>query len=490
MVAAKGGVMGKRKFSWTPILMALVAAFAAWVYFSQYKGGEEREKAKAEAAALLPFSNSKIVEFKVKSGATELIAKKDGETWKIEKPFADLGDSNAIDSFFATLSTEKIKETVVEAPDIAWKTYGLDAPVLEATISAHEDGKGPLKRSVQIGSVPAFDGSVYARIDGENRVVVLSSTAQAALQRDPRDLRDKHFFPTRDALKITSFKLMRPGALTLAFAKSGDVWTLKDGELAAKKGAAKTAWPIDSQKVKTYVETVMGLRGNDVWAEDKTDAKVLKMRKLDRPGVAIALTAEGGETYDVKIAPLEKAESVAAGTSSARPLVFSVYKAQIESLSKLIDDFRDLKFPFQFKVADVHAIELERPAGAVSLPILLKKDGSWIVDPVDTRFPGRDVKSNLVDQLMTQLNALSAVKILPPTVAVPKLGAKGSVRIAVFAEKNRKIAEYIFEPSGAVVHVTSSLTPGKVFEIEQALLDALTLDVMTPPSQSNEKSHP
>lgn len=477
----------RSKFNWTPLVMAAVAGFAAWVYFHEYRGGQEREKTKLEAAAFFPFSNSKIAEFSIRtkldidstsSSGLELIAKKSGDRWTLEKPYADLGDPMAIESFLTMLSTEKIRDTVVEGSDIAWKTFGLERPVVEADFQTRGEAGEVSKRTVQIGSVPAFDGSVYARLDGENRVVLMASTAKAALQKDPRDLRDKHFFPSSSATerKFTSVEVSRPGFPKLTLVKNGDVWVTKD--------AKKDLWPLDQGAVKAFADAVSGLRGNDVWAEDKSDPKVLQMRKLDRPGTEISLTTDDGKTLSLKLAKLDPVESVTAGVGSVRPLVFSVYKAQIEMLSKSIDDFRDLSFPFRFKVADAAAIELERPTGSVSLPTLVKRDGMWIVDPLDRNFEGRVVKPEMVDRLLSEITSFKAVKILPGVVPVPKLGPKGSLRMAFFAEKNKKLAEFIFNIEGAgdsqTVRVSSSLTPGKVFEIEKALLDALTLNLVTP----------
>ncbi len=490
--------MTQTKFPWTYIFVGIVGVFVAWVYLAEYKGGEERQKVKAEASALLPFSNSNVTEISIRTNptgemagvpASETVAKKSDGVWKFEKPFSDLGDPATIETFLSTISNEKVTETVVEAADIAWKMYGLDRPTIDATITSKvgAGAAGLLKRSILIGSVPAFDGSVYARLDGENRVVLLSSTARAVFQKDPRDLRDKHFFPSKESPKFTSIEISRPGFSKLTLIKSADVWMQKE--------TGKDSWPLDQGVAKAYADSVAGLRGNDVWAEDKTDPKVLRMRKLDRPGLNVSLFSEKSEKYDVKIAPLSKAESVAAGFGSARPLVFSVYKAQIELLSKTIDDFRDLAYPFKFKISDVQAIELERPAGSVSLPILAKKEGKWITDPLDTRFAGREAKSELVDRLMSEINAFSAAKMLPGLVPVPKLGPKGSLRMSFFGEKSKKLAEFIFNLSGETVRVTSSVAPARVFEIEKSLLDALTLDVVTAapetvPSTQTEKSGP
>ncbi|CAN5683047.1 hypothetical protein BH10BDE1_BH10BDE1_00310 [soil metagenome] len=476
----------KSKFSYSYVAMGIVAVFAGWVYVHEFKGGQERDKETLEAAALLPFSNDKVISVRlyaltqnapVTDVRHETVLKKDGDTWKVEKPYADLADATAVDSFLATLSTEKIGEVVVEAPDIAWKTYGLDSPSAEGDFLAKVDGIEK-KRTIKVGSVPAFDGSVYVRLDAANRVVLMSSTTLAALQKDPRDFRDKRFFPAAKHPEFSELELTRVGAPKIHFFLKDGVWH----EAESKSDAKSLLWPLDQVAVKTFVQSVAGLRGNDVWAENKLDTKVIKQRGLNKPGLLIRLSSAGakepGPIYEARIASLEKSEQVAAGVSSARPLVFSVFKASIDSLSKSIDTFRDLKFPFQYKIADAHAVELERPRGEVSLPILVRKDGKWLIDPMDPNFHKRDLKPGTVEKLLVDLDALSAKQLMPMGTTKPKLGAKGSLRVGLFEAKNKKLVEFIFEPVGEAMHVSSSKIPGRVFSFEKAAFDSLSFDLV------------
>ncbi len=469
----------QRKFNWTPVIMAIVAAFALWVYFAEYRATEKREMAKADATALVPFSISKVTGFSIHSSGFDTTLKKSGALWRVEKPYSDLADPAAVEAFLGMLSTEKIKDAVIEGPTINWKTYGLDVPVATLSMDAEVDGK-LAKRSVVLGTVPAFDGSVYARIDGAARVDLVASTAQGALQKDPRDFRDKHFFPLAEhpELKSPEFKaleILRDGYPKLHFEKLKDTWT--------QKSAPASSWPLDQGAVKSYVDSLIGLRAADVWGENKKDAKVISARKLVRPSMTLLLISDKNLKYEAKFASLVKAEALAGGLSSLRPVVFSVHKAQIELFSKSLDDFRDLRFPFQFTVAELRAIELERPPGAVSLPVLLKKDGKWILDPAETRFSGREVRSDIVDQLIVEVSNLRAKSILPAMTPTPKLGPKNSVRIAMFGEKSKKLAEFFFNVEEDSVRVTSTVTPGKVFEIEKSQFDSLSIDVMTPPKE-------
>lgn len=471
--------MSRRKsFPFSILFMLVVAAFAAWVYFAEYKGGEEREKAKSEASAILPFSNADVFEISIHTVEQQIELKKEGAkeepTWKVEKPYADRGDKSSVDSFLSTLSGEKTTDTVIEGAGIAWATYGLEKPQLEATLKAKTAG-GEKKRTIQIGSVPAYDGSVYVRLDGENKVMLAVSTLKAALEKDAREFRDKQFFPTANVPDFKEIDINRVGYPRLHFGLKDETWV----ELPAKAGQ----WPLDQGAVKAFAQTVSGLRGNDVWAEDKSDAKTIKLRKLDKPAVTVVLIPESkiAPKYELKVAGLAKEESVAAAVGSFRPLIFSLYKAQIDSLSKSADDFRDLKYPFQFKIADVRGAELERPKGEVSLPVLLKKDGAWILDPVDTNFQGRELEPDKVDRLMTDLTGLHAKKLLPLQTPQPKRTDKGSVRIGLYADKNKRIIEFVFSPHDEVYHVSSSIIPNRVFEIDKAQFETLTLDLVKPP---------
>lgn len=471
----------KAKFPTSIVFMVLVAAFGTWVYFSEFKGADERAKAKSEAAALVPFSNSSIVAVTLKtsegpSESRETVLKKDGETWKVEKPFSDLGDRAAIESFLSSLSTERSRETVLEANDIAWKTFGLDQPAAEVTLLAKTD-QGDKKRVIELGSTPAFDGSLYGRVDGENRVLLLNAGLKMTLQKDAGEFRDKRFFSSEKHPEFNSIEIAHAG-------RPKTILSLKDGKWSFT--GRNEAWPLDQGVVASYVQAVSGLRGNDVWAEDKRDVKVIRDRKLAASKLTVTLRGEKGASYEVRIAQPMKDQTVSAGVSSEKPLVFSVYKAQVDLLDKSEDDFRDLGYPFQFALDDIRAIELERPKTEPALPLFLRKDGKWVVDPVDVKHQGREARAISVDAFLTGLKDLRATKILSKA-PTPKLGVPGSLRVGLFGDKNKKIAELVFSPIGEKVNVSSYVAPGRVFEIDKARFEALPLELLEP-EQANAPS--
>lgn len=505
----------KKSFPFGAVFAASVFIFAAWVYFYEYKGEEKRETEKSKASALLPFSNSDVREIwlRAKPGGepqasfVETVLTREsaadtsdvaqtpvggsaaGTAWKVSAPYKDLADTMVVESFLSALSAETTQDTVLAsdaAAAIQWSTYGLDQPSAEVTFKAVKDGAGA-ERKVAIGSVPAFDGSVYARIDGANQVVTMSANVIATLQKDPREFRDKRFFSDVKFPEFSALQVSRPGIPKIDLVFKDGVW--------AERAARPNSWPLDQGIVKSYVDGVVNLRGSEVWAEDKTSKAVLKARGLDRPGLEItvlanstvtgALKEKAAPSYRVKVAALGGEQTVAAGFGSEKPLVFSVYKAQIENLTKSIDDFRDLKFPFQFKLDQVQAIEFERAPGAVSLPNVVRREKTWALDPMDTRFSGRELRPEAVDSILTEILSLPVQRLVAPSVSVkqalPKLSDRGAIRVGLFNQKNRPLVEFLFHPSDDGVRVTSSIVPNRVFEVDKAAFEKISFDVLTPP---------
>lgn len=497
--------MKKRAFPTTGIFIALVMAFAAWTYFSEYKGLEKKTAEKEKTSAVLPFTNSKVTSFLLKdfdkeAPFNETFVRKDGEQWKLEKPLTDLADPMAVDSFLTSLATQKIKEIVVEAPDIAWATFGLDKPQLEALFNVNEDGKATT-RKISIGATPAFDGSVYGRIGDENRVVLFESTVEAILMKESRDFRDKRFFPLEKHPEFSKADFKVNGR-RLSFEKKDGSWMIAGSPASAAAGE----WPVDSKKVQTWVETVSGLRAYDIWAEDKSDPIVIRGRRLNQPAFEATLKSDKGEVYTAAVAPLGKEEAVAAATGSARPLVFSLNKNVIESLLKSLDDVRDLKFPFQLangaKIAEIARIEIERPKTRDSLPAFVRDGKAWkIADDAAKEFQVRKMKPDSVDGFLKAITELSAVKVVAGNKPSPKLGSKKDeqgFRAKFKTADGQTVLELLVAEgtsgitAGGNFLVASSKTPGAVIEVEKSLVDAIPLELLEPanPSAAATKGTP
>lgn len=484
-----------QKFPTTAVFVAAVMAFAAWTYFYEFKGAQKRAEEKEKSLALLDGPNEELIGIQLKDTEktapfNEVRAKRasPSEDWKIEAPFTDLGDKMAFEMLLSGLQTQKIKEVVVEAPDIAWKTFGLDQPQAEGQFT-FKGASGERVRRILIGSEPAFDGSVYARIGDENRVVLLDSTVEAMFKREARDLRDKRIFPVAKFPEFQSLTLTRAGK-TEKFEKKSGKWELIGTP-------SKVNWPLDSAKVDELVNSISTMRGQDIWAEDKTDKIVTRGRKLEQPAIvaSLATAAEAGktpETFELKIAQMGKDESLTAAVGSLRPVVFSVNRSQVDSLSKSTDEFRDLGYPFKFEAAEIGAIEIERPARRDPVPGLKRDGDKWLVDAKlakrgEVDFTGREVSQDSVAKFISELGRIRALRIAPQETSIPGFGKKPDeqgFRAKLKASDGRLWVELVFVEGGdravGQFFATSSKVPGRVFVVEKSFVEAVPMELLKP----------
>lgn len=479
----------KKSFPTGLVFVVAVGAFASWTYFSQYKGKEAELKAKEKSEALIPFSNSEINGISL-NGKFEL-KKIDGQ-WKLLNPITDLADPVAVESYLSSFTTEKSKATVVgdgydgvEKASIDWKTYGLEGAAPTLTLMA-----GEKKRTIQIGTEKAYDGSLYARIDGANAVVLLSAAVSGSMEKTDREMRDKRFFPRaadQKAPVIQSVEVIKPAGGGFKLEKKGEDWLV---------AGDKNAWPLDQSKVREFVESAVGLRGADIWAEDKTEKRVLASRKLDRPALTMRLKPETGDVLEVKLATLEKDQTLTAGYGSARTLIFGVYKAQVEDLMRPLEALQDKKKPFKFNITDVTSIEFG--ARDLFLPMAVNKDkAEWVIDPIDPKAKSAELKREALEGMLKALSELSAEKILPmPASKFRVLGGVEPIHLKFLGSSKKVVAEFTFIPrevkpssKNARYEVISSLVGGRPVEIARDAFDGLGLAKILSPrvAASGEK---
>lgn len=486
--------MAKKKKSPIGLLFVVaVAAFASWTYFAQYKGKESQQKEKEKAEALVPFSNAEITGIFLE-GKFEL-KKQDGQ-WRLMSPITDLADPIAVESYLSSLSTEKSKAIVVgdgvdgiENATIDWKTYGLEATKPTLTLIA-----GEKKRAIQIGTVKAYDGSLYARIDNANAVVLLSAAVTSSMEKTDREMRDKRFFPRTAEAKsptIQSVEVVNSTGGGFKLEKKGDAWVVAgDGN----------AWPLDQAKVQTFVDSAVGLRGADIWAEDKTEKRIMASRKLDRPALIVRLKPEVGEVLEVKLAPMEKDQNLTAGVGSARSLILAVYKAQAEDLSRPLEALQDMKKPFRFKLPEVlgELTSVEFEARDLFLPVAVNKGKEgWVIDPVDVKAKTAHLKIEALEGMLKALSELAAEKILPPARKSPGLGGVEPIRMKFIGKEKKVIAEWTFIPRDlkpgsktARYEVISSFAHGRRVEITREAFDGLGLTKILEPQLGGSQPKP
>jgi hypothetical protein len=377
-----------KSISPTWIFAGVVVIVAGFALYEFRKGDPDASSGAAIQLFKFQSDSAKVVKLAVTSPDKEILIEKKGENWHILKPVEDLGDTLVIDNYANSNLEHKGQEVVFEGKgDIAWKSYGFEKP-MGTMIVTSDSGE---TQKLTVGSVEAYDGKLYARINDENRLLVIDSNWKSALNRSIIDLRDKHIFrhaPT-EALRFTVHDYTK--GQELDFEKVKNKWVLKQNE----------KMPIDQDMVKDYLDKIYSLKASD-WVDEEIASKVLGEKRLNDPRVQIEIYFVSDKTDIWKMkAGREVDKSAYVQVDGTKPL-FKTADANIDALMKKASDFKDRKFPFQFDTSLAQHIRVK--SGATSFE--LKKDGAnWMpIEEVD----GKEVDAEQVQALLDHMHNLEA----------------------------------------------------------------------------------
>lgn len=202
------------------IVAALFLALGAYVYFYEVKGQKRREEAEEKAKKLFPFEEKDIASLTVKTADGEILLRKEKDTWKLIKPVEAKADKYAADGLASDVASAKVDRTLEDLkPD--WKKYGLE-PASARLLIGLSGGK---TQELELGEKDFSESSTYARIPGQNRVLVLPASLLTSATKKLFDFRDKTVLEfQKDQTKEVSITVK---GKEYAFEKSGDSWDIR-----------------------------------------------------------------------------------------------------------------------------------------------------------------------------------------------------------------------------------------------------------------------
>lgn len=171
------------------ILVACLLVFGGFAVYDYYREKSQENKT-MEASRLMMVNFDQVEEVRLQRGTQQILLKRTVDGWQMEEPLRDQADNAAVEDLIKSSFTERIIDVAAEGPDVDWKMYGLDAPLGTVTFKA-SDGK---QNVFEISSKLNFEDNVFARRDGENRVLVLNSVWQQRLLKPGVNFRDRRFF--------------------------------------------------------------------------------------------------------------------------------------------------------------------------------------------------------------------------------------------------------------------------------------------------------
>jgi len=203
------------------LVTAVFLALAAFVYFYEIKGEKKREEAAEKEKKVFQFDEKDIPSIDIKTPQEEIVLQRDKDAWKLTKPIEAKADKSTADSIASDIASAKIERNLDEQ-NVNWKTYGLDPPPVRVTAKLN-NGKA---HEIELGEKDFTDFSVFARIPGQNKVLVLPASLLTSANKKLFDFRDK---------SVVEFQRDQVKGMTIAvkgkeysFEKSGEDWLVKE----------------------------------------------------------------------------------------------------------------------------------------------------------------------------------------------------------------------------------------------------------------------
>src|SRR5262245_40259583 len=136
------------RFKGTASLLAIFVLLGGYVYFTEYRGRDEREQEKAAAKKAVHFEAKDVTELTLKQENSVIKGSKTGERqWAIKNPAGIEADPDEWDRLAQSISDIQREDSLAaNASDLA--AFGLDKPVLEVDVKL-SDGRST---QIQFGS--------------------------------------------------------------------------------------------------------------------------------------------------------------------------------------------------------------------------------------------------------------------------------------------------------------------------------------------------
>ena len=378
------------KFARVLIAAAVLAALGGVLYWSNRSELAKASKPDPKAAPKileLKEPDIKQIEIRHRGGETTVVKKNDAGKWSITAPqplAADQSAVGAITSAVSSLSSDRMIDE--NASNLS--SYGLDPPRIGITLTM-ADGNTHVLR---IGEDTPVEGGTYAMLDGDKRLFTIASFSKTALDKQSKDLREKHLL-TFDQDKLSRVEL-DTGKASLEFGRAGTDW-----QILKPKPMRADGFQVD--------ELVRKLKDAAMVTDADSDLKAAAAAFAGGQKVATAKVtgAEGTLTFEVR-----KAKDDYYAKSSTQDGVYKIAKEVGDGLNKSLDDFRNKKV-FDFGFNDPNRIEI-KDGGQTK--VIEKSGENWTSG-------GKTMDSISVQNLIDKLRDLAATKFADSGFTTPAL---------------------------------------------------------------------
>jgi len=378
------------------VLLVLALGLGAYIYFVENKRDVSETEKKDK---VFTVDADKIEEIEAKaSGGDVSTLKKNGSTWQVVAPVNAAADESNVGSMVSALASAEVTRVLDEHPANV-SGFGLDPARYSVAFRAAGDAA---QHRLNVGDKTPTGSDVYARVEGQTKVILIPSYTAESLNRTPFDLRDKTVLKFEQD-KVDLITLEPAGAPKIALVKKGEDW-----RLTAPLDVRADASPVDAL-VSRLAQAQM--KSVDLEGTDPTPAQ-LKTFGLDKPPIVATIGA--GSTRATLQLGGKKGDVAVYARDLSRKIVFSVESSLTTDLTKKVDDLR-IKDVFAFKAYTAKTLEIAHAGASFSFaksapPTAANATSSPVDVWKETKPDAKDVNATAMTDLLNTLSSLRAEK--------------------------------------------------------------------------------
>ena len=373
------------KFRATWIVLAIVIALGAYVYWNEKR--TDRQNVEREAAArLLALDPAQVTAIRITHSGTVHELQKKGDAWFLTRPLPAPADPRTVSAFLDTLATARREDEVGRGN---LPRYGLDAPAAVVEIVT-----GDGTQRLHFGRINPQQTLVYVMVNDEKDVLLTTSSLLTASLANAFGWRDKRVveLSPREIDRVV-IRTVADGTLAI-HDDPGHGWRVE----------GPVPWRVDPARGTTVLLGFAQLNAVGIGAEHKAD---LGAYGLTNKRVGVSLEKGGNVLADVVIGFADGAGAYFAMVDD-KPEVFRIDGRLFETAVSLVRDPRDRKVMWEFDPAKVDRIEVDSPDDRFELRRRSAQD--WKV-AASTRYDSTlALGSGMVDALLTDLATLEVAE--------------------------------------------------------------------------------
>jgi hypothetical protein len=454
------------KFKGTGLLFIIFVVLGAFVYFTEFRGKEQRQKQEEAKKKAVQVEQKDVTEISLIFPDRTITGVKKGEKqWQITSPAGVEADPEEWEQLASNITRVDREDTVAEnAQDLI--PFGLKDPALKVDAKL-ADGK---TIEILFGGDNPKKTSSYAKVSTSTAVFLTPSSSKGLFTKTISDLRNKKVLELQpadvDAVKISD------GGKEFELQKSGENWQLKK----------PIDTPADGGEVSSFISSLQFARASS-FPEAPVDARTAG---IEPPAIRIVFHDGKAKTDRILLVGKTAETDKYYAKDASRDTIFIIDKDIPEKARRPVFDWRD-KSITKLDREKIEEVEILRGSEKSSF----KKDGS------DWKLPdGRKIQWDKVSATLNTLEFEKAKDIIDMPRAISSYGLDKPRLEVVFRQGSNELARIAFggeskSPEGIYAKTSDSpavkVIPKSIFDNFSVKVEDLVEAPPAPPPAPEKK---